>query len=988
MGQMYTTRSTICMPSTVPVAHLYPSVSHVTSLRAFSTASQSSATAEQGQDETAAEAGEETVGGIATESTVEVGPSEAPNMDDGGDALLLKAIEFVRQRKRVSDPRYDEYWSMVVKHQLFSAEASSEEQATAVNTLHSIEAALGIDDVDKRVTGAKHARRMYAVRNHMAALEKIQERERISKSRQDAFSGLLTEIATPPSMLAAIEDLEKNIDGLSRKIFAENAKYAPSSPVSHTRVLSFINQVGRPETGPYAHALQDRLQARLQLMREYFPGLSPSSRVNGFLDILAQTLYTAEYLFSPNGPHHSSENMQDWLSLREALIKECQEALASREKVKYHFHQARERIEQQLEAVIQSNKEGTVETLEGPVEDSREKMPDAVKAEIVELRRILSEYKAELSILKARMFEQSLQYRNIMKQKQALQAKKREMQKQLEAQDKSAQDAQFALRPKKLKKAALTGLDEILDNALNKAPRSEGLPMSGGGSRDEGKGPLLGVDAAEDINRKPPGGTPGTPRNPPSEVQTSKAVTRDANASKRARTGPNSERPQKPTPAPSSVAEALSSMTPTERGSSSDLRLRIPASQQIPIDDNFTVDLTAQVPSLQTQVYEMQQRLRASYPRIDTLPYEVWTSKNKRTLLTWLKILVSRWQSRFDDVGRKGAEAVDEHVEAVLDQMVRDHDLSNEAAERMAMHWHEVVTNRGAMDGDAEGVLDWEEFENGGFGFMAVEEESAEIEGSVEDAAGVTKEEYGKAPPYTSNGHGGFGGITKRLYSTSVRPPRMGTNAETEDADSNTESQSFTSSTTTQPASSAQPYGTHLPHLTSTGTAHMVSVTSKPDTHRTAIAVGTVYFSNPTPLTLIRSASLKKGDVLSVSRIAGIMAAKKCPDIVPLCHPIALTSVGVELDVFGSEPGKHSEHSGNSSGEAGMGYGGITIQAKVACTGPTGVEMEALTAVMGAALSVVDMCKAVDKAQRIEGVRVVLKEGGRSGVWKEEGWAG
>lgn len=184
----------------------------------------------------------------------------------------------------------------------------------------------------------------------------------------------------------------------------------------------------------------------------------------------------------------------------------------------------------------------------------------------------------------------------------------------------------------------------------------------------------------------------------------------------------------------------------------------------------------------------------------------------------------------------------------------------------------------------------------------------------------------------------------------------------------------------------------------------MVSITSKSLTSRTAIAVGTVYFSNPTPLSLITSNTLKKGDVLSVSRIAGIMAAKKCPDIVPLCHPISLTHVGVELRTFGgttaasttttdSNTASQTADSTASTASApprdgadDMAHGGVQIECKVACTGATGVEMEALTAVMGTALSVVDMCKAVDKFQRIGHVRVVLKEGGKSGVWREEGW--
>ena len=113
------------------------------------------------------------------------------------------------------------------------------------------------------------------------------------------------------------------------------------------------------------------------------------------------------------------------------------------------------------------------------------------------------------------------------------------------------------------------------------------------------------------------------------------------------------------------------------------------------------------------------------------------------------------------------------------------------------------------------------------------------------------------------------------------------------------------------------------------------------------------------------------------------MAAKKCPDIIPLCHPIPLTHVGVELKVFES-PYKTTNNKTDDGND--MGHGGVAIEAKVSCTGPTGVEMEALTSVMGTALSVVDMCKAVDKFQRVQDVRVVLKEGGKSGVWREEGW--
>lgn len=189
--------------------------------------------------------------------------------------------------------------------------------------------------------------------------------------------------------------------------------------------------------------------------------------------------------------------------------------------------------------------------------------------------------------------------------------------------------------------------------------------------------------------------------------------------------------------------------------------------------------------------------------------------------------------------------------------------------------------------------------------------------------------------------------------------------------------------TTPRAAADSPPAPQHrLPHLTPSGSAHMVSVASKPSTARTAIAAGRVLFSNPAPLRLIRANALKKGDVLAVARVAGIMAAKKCPELVPLCHPILLAHVGVEVGVVG---GGVERDGGQGAGEGGR-FGAVLVEAKVQCVGATGVEMEALTAVMGAALTVVDMCKAVDRGMRVEGVRVVLKEGGRSGTWREEEW--
>lgn len=170
-----------------------------------------------------------------------------------------------------------------------------------------------------------------------------------------------------------------------------------------------------------------------------------------------------------------------------------------------------------------------------------------------------------------------------------------------------------------------------------------------------------------------------------------------------------------------------------------------------------------------------------------------------------------------------------------------------------------------------------------------------------------------------------------------------------------------------------------LTHLTSSGAAYMVPIHNKQSTTRTARAICSVHFSNPTVLHLIRENSLKKGDVLGVARIAGIMAAKRTPDLIPLCHPIMLTHVSVDLTEptpTGAPMGKEDDSSSSNSNR-------IDVSATVTCDGKTGVEMEALTAAMAAALTVYDMCKAVDKGMRVEGLRVVLKEGGKSGRWVE-----
>ncbi|KAK8114070.1 molybdenum cofactor biosynthesis protein 1 A, partial [Apiospora kogelbergensis] len=164
-----------------------------------------------------------------------------------------------------------------------------------------------------------------------------------------------------------------------------------------------------------------------------------------------------------------------------------------------------------------------------------------------------------------------------------------------------------------------------------------------------------------------------------------------------------------------------------------------------------------------------------------------------------------------------------------------------------------------------------------------------------------------------------------------------------------------------------------LTHVSQTGSAHMVSISDKPPTKRTAKAVCTVRFTNELAIKLIEENQMKKGDVLGVARIAGIMAAKRTPDLIPLCHPIAISKVSVDVST-----------QKNTVGEAGDGSSlTVEIEATVSCEGKTGVEMEALTAASTAALTVYDMCKAVDKGMAIEGLRVVYKEGGKSGTWVE-----
>ena len=155
-----------------------------------------------------------------------------------------------------------------------------------------------------------------------------------------------------------------------------------------------------------------------------------------------------------------------------------------------------------------------------------------------------------------------------------------------------------------------------------------------------------------------------------------------------------------------------------------------------------------------------------------------------------------------------------------------------------------------------------------------------------------------------------------------------------------------------------------LTHFDAQGQAHMVDVAAKPATHRIAIASGSIRMQRATH-DLIAAGGAKKGDVIGVARIAAIQAAKRTSDLIPLCHPIALTRVAAEFALDASLPGVH-----------------CTVTAET--VGATGVEMEALTAVQVALLTIYDMCKAVDRGMVIEQVRLIEKRGGKSGTWRAE----
>ena len=150
-----------------------------------------------------------------------------------------------------------------------------------------------------------------------------------------------------------------------------------------------------------------------------------------------------------------------------------------------------------------------------------------------------------------------------------------------------------------------------------------------------------------------------------------------------------------------------------------------------------------------------------------------------------------------------------------------------------------------------------------------------------------------------------------------------------------------------------------LTHFNEQGHAHMVDVSEKAVTHRTAIAAGEIHMS-PETLAKIQEGSIKKGDVLSVAQVAGIMAAKRSWELIPMCHPLPLTGVNLTFSI------QHAPCR-------------VEIQAEVSCRGETGVEMEALTAVSVAALTIYDMCKAVQRDMKLQNIRLLRKSGGKSG---------
>jgi cyclic pyranopterin monophosphate synthase len=188
---------------------------------------------------------------------------------------------------------------------------------------------------------------------------------------------------------------------------------------------------------------------------------------------------------------------------------------------------------------------------------------------------------------------------------------------------------------------------------------------------------------------------------------------------------------------------------------------------------------------------------------------------------------------------------------------------------------------------------------------------------------------------------------------------------------------------------------TELTHFDAQGQAHMVDVAAKTSTHRIAVACGRIEML-PSTLQIIENGSAKKGDVLGIARIAGIMAAKKTSELIPLCHPLALTRVAIDfvavpacqtgdVAIISSKTGQNEAPNiavgalPDASSIAALGMACITCTATVETVGPTGVEMEALTAVQVTLLTIYDMCKAADRGMTMTGIRLLEKHGGKSG---------
>lgn len=249
------------------------------------------------------------------------------------------------------------------------------------------------------------------------------------------------------------------------------------------------------------------------------------------------------------------------------------------------------------------------------------------------------------------------------------------------------------------------------------------------------------------------------------------------------------------------------------------------------------------------------------------------------------------------------------------------------------------------------------------------------------------------ALPTLSLGRSAF----SRVHSSSLIPPSL-----FQTSGLTTRLRLFSTSTVlAQSKTGATESAVKLPHLTRHSTVHQISVSEKASTYRRALAIGHVTFSNHEPLRLIRENALNKGDVLAVARVAAIMAVKKTSDIIPLAHGgigVEACVVDVELvDPVGLDIEKvpatakaptelalgaeRKEQAAKQLSVSIGAYGGVRIAVSVSTTAKTGVEMEALTGVVGAGLTIIDMCKAVDRHLKLEGVEVIGKIGGKSGAW-------